>query len=119
MHESAIEASRILREERSTTSYTEGGRQCEASKGTTDQQNKKKNDALFMSAHEIGNNAKDTRSSFSSSTRIFANHPASTWRSMGRNASSSRQRSWVSRRQITARHHPTQEKKSEIAISAA
>jgi hypothetical protein len=55
VHKSAIEASRILREERSTTSYTGGGRRCEVSKGETDQQNKEKHDALFLSADEIGN----------------------------------------------------------------
>jgi hypothetical protein len=55
MHESAIEASRILREERSTASYTGGGRRREAKKRTTDQQNKDKNDVLFMSTNEIGN----------------------------------------------------------------
>jgi hypothetical protein len=55
MHESAIEASRILRDERITASYNGGGRRREAKQGTTDQQNKEKNDALFMSADEIGN----------------------------------------------------------------
>jgi hypothetical protein len=55
MHELAIEASRILQEERSTASYTGEGRRREASKGEADQQNKEKHDALFLSADEIGN----------------------------------------------------------------
>jgi hypothetical protein len=36
MHESTIEASRILREEHSTASYTGGGQQCKVSKGAID-----------------------------------------------------------------------------------
>jgi hypothetical protein len=55
MHESAIEASRILREKHNTASYTGGGRRREASKGETDQRNKEKHDTLFLSANEIGN----------------------------------------------------------------
>jgi hypothetical protein len=55
MHESAIEASGILREECSNTSYTGGGQRHEASKGEADQQNKDEHDVLFLSADKIGN----------------------------------------------------------------
>jgi hypothetical protein len=55
MHELAIEASRILQEERIAASYTGEGRWREASKGEADQQNKEKHDALFLSNDEIGN----------------------------------------------------------------
>jgi hypothetical protein len=45
MHESAIEASKILQEERNTASYTRRGRRREAIKGATDQHDKEKHDA--------------------------------------------------------------------------
>jgi hypothetical protein len=59
MHESANKASRILREERSNTSYTGGDRRREPSKGEAEWQNTENHtrnvDSSFLSADALGN----------------------------------------------------------------